>query len=120
YAIGIPLTLLAIFLAFREILELITSFKFYFRRVENYLEWFLISSSVILSFVDLDSTATVHLSAWTALVAFYELLLTWEHVLQGHYIGKFRFTVRNISRYFAWFAFPMLASSVSLWFLYAP
>ncbi|KAA0192002.1 hypothetical protein HAZT_HAZT009958 [Hyalella azteca] len=50
----------------------------------------------------------------------YELLLTGEHVIPGHYIGKFRFTVRNISRYFAWFMIPMLASIISLWFIYAP
>merc|ERR1719259_883447 len=65
-----------------------------------------------------QSTSYKHLMAWTIVVCVYELFLTSEHLIEGNYIGKFRFTVRSISRYFLWLTVPMAAFSLSFWFLY--
>lgn len=60
---------LSFFLLIRELLEVFTSFKSYFRRIENYFEWYLIVSSVVLSFVEVKGKTAVHLTAWTTVIA---------------------------------------------------
>ena len=63
------ITIFAAPLALRETVEFLTSFNSYYKTAENYLEWYLLVSAMVICYVPLSETDTTHLTAWTTLIA---------------------------------------------------
>ncbi|KAG0718623.1 Transient receptor potential channel pyrexia [Chionoecetes opilio] len=64
-----------LYMLLREGFQMINNRKFYFKSIENYLEWFLLVGVVVLCAAPLPVDPTRHLAAWAMIVAWYEFVL---------------------------------------------
>ena len=63
------ITLFTVPLVIREVTQCTTNFKLYYKRIDNYIEWFVLVSSLVICYAPLSSTDIPHITAWTTLVA---------------------------------------------------
>lgn len=68
-AISVLMMPLVLFIAVRECLELYTIRKSYFKTIENYFEWFLVTAAIFINFVNMKQLSAVHLTAWATIIA---------------------------------------------------
>ena len=57
------------YMVFREMFQIIFTYKTYLYNIENYLEWFLLIVVMLLTTVTLSPDVTRHLSAWAMIIA---------------------------------------------------
>ena len=72
YSVYVLMGLLLIswlYMLVRELFQIKVSPRFYYKNIENYMEWFLLVVVVVLCFVPLGVDTTRHLAAWAMIVA---------------------------------------------------
>ena len=60
-----------VYMILREFFQIYFTYKNYLKNIENYLEWFLLITVIVLLSFNLNVNITRHLSAWAMIIAWY-------------------------------------------------
>ncbi|CAL4063322.1 unnamed protein product, partial [Meganyctiphanes norvegica] len=117
-SLQILISIFTLYIALREIVQFIVSWRLYIARIENWIECSIVILTVFL-FLPLDNLIHQSLAAWLILFAWTEfVLLLGCHPKLAVYIAMFKKVSFNFLKFILMFSFMLLAFSLSFYLVY--
>lgn len=113
------ITLFLLYVAFREGVQMLMSYKMYLLKVENWLVISIIVLTLVLLFAPVGGASQQSLSAWLILFSWIEfILLLGRHPYLAVYVTMFTTVAFNFLKFIILFSIIILAFSISFYLVF--
>lgn len=113
------ISLFALYIAARETIQFLVSWKLYISRLENWLEISIVLLTAALLFIPMSAESQQSVSAWLIIFSWIEFtLLLGRHPYLAVYITMFTTVTYNFLKFIIMFSFMIVAFSISFYLVF--